>query len=189
MLSPSIRSVSAARALVSSAFQLQYVTTGLARARSCSTLRSTDERGIQIAPGMCSVAKLSSSRTSTTVTVPFEARTTNSSIGIPRDGSLSSVSLVSRADAVPVGVTEGVPLGQGQGAGAGCRGTRRGPPTRAVYWNATGRLTVGLARDADRPVLKPQFTPTLNERTGRGKLLPHTPVVAVAKSPNDSLSA
>ena len=74
------------------------------------------------------------------------------------------------------------------GAGSGWRGTRCGPPTRAVYWNAGGRLTVGLARDADRPALKPQFMPTLNERTGRGKLLPQAMLVAVAKRPIESVS-
>lgn len=49
---PDFLSVSAARALVSSAAQLQYVTTGFPSARSCSAAEATESRGSEMARGM-----------------------------------------------------------------------------------------------------------------------------------------
>jgi DNA-binding HxlR family transcriptional regulator len=69
-----------------------------------------EEVGVQTPPRPAT--KLSPSRTSTTVTVPFEVRATSSSIGIRRDGSFSSASLASRAGAVPVGATGGISPGR-----------------------------------------------------------------------------
>jgi hypothetical protein len=51
-VNPSFRSVSAARALVSSAGQLQYVTIGFPSLRNCSRLLVTASNGIDMAPGM-----------------------------------------------------------------------------------------------------------------------------------------
>jgi hypothetical protein len=72
-VSPACLSSSAARALVCSASQLQYVATGLPRARSSAVRSVSVLDGIHVARGTCPAKNAPSLRTSTT-TIEFSAR-------------------------------------------------------------------------------------------------------------------
>src|SRR5262249_25948834 len=71
---PTFRKSSAARALVCSAGQLQYVTIGLRSDRSCSRCEDKSASSIHNAPGMCPARNSSSDRTSTTTIEPSARR-------------------------------------------------------------------------------------------------------------------
>ena len=106
---PNFRSVSAARALVSSAGQLQYVTNGRLSARKRATEASTVSRGISTALGISPVANEGSSRTSMMVT-PEASSLVNSAIEIRRselrhssgDGVLTLDAVVVAGEAPPL---------------------------------------------------------------------------------------